>query len=140
MLQSWWVKTLRWSLVPVSVGTILASAFFLGRAVVDWFDTKCAPQNLIGGACVESWHTNAVETGIYAALVFGAFCLTTIPALIAPAWRRFVTTLLLLLVVVGAVGIHFRFGWSDFVLPLCVAVLVAALGCWTIWRKTRVVQ
>ena len=133
------LKLIRWLLVPVSTVAIAAGAVALSRALVGWFDQRCAPENLIGGACVESWHTGAVETGIYAAVILGGFLLATIPALLAPAYRRAVAVLILLLVFAGIAWANFTFGWGDIVLPSIVALAVTALGCLLIWRRQRAV-
>ncbi|NBC23796.1 MAG: hypothetical protein GVY21_10005 [Gammaproteobacteria bacterium] len=131
-------KVVRWLLVPVAAAAIIVLTIMAGRGVVDLIDGRCPPQSMIGGACVEPWHTGAVEAVIYGATGLGVLALVIVPALVAPSLQRSVASAGALLGT-GAVGAFYLLTTWAVVLPLlAVAVAAAALGLWWAWRRSNV--
>ncbi|MCB1686022.1 MAG: hypothetical protein KDI31_16115, partial [Pseudomonadales bacterium] len=78
------ITVLRWLLVPVSLAAVVGGTLFAARSTVDLIDARCPAQSMVAGSCVEPWHTGAIETVIYVALLIAAAGLVVIPTLIAP--------------------------------------------------------
>lgn len=129
------VKVLRWLLTPVAAALWVGGIVVAGRWVVSLADARCASGNMVGGACVEPWHTGVVEGVIYVGLILGAAGLVTLPALIAPALKRSMATLGFLLGA-GLVGtLYFMTRWSDFQMPLLVVLVSGGISVWWMWTR-----
>ena len=130
-------KIVHWLLVPGSAVIIIAGTVFGSRWAVNIADNRCAPENMIGGACVESWHTGLVELAIYAGLVLCALGLTLIPAAIAPSFKRLVSIVGALLTIGSTITAYYFTRWPELIWPVAVATLVcttSVLWVWS-WRK-----
>ena len=138
MLDTWWIKSVRWLLALASIAGIVVGAFYFGQWLVVQFDGSCGEGNVIGGSCVETWHTRAVEIGIYAAVVLGAIGLSIIPAWIAPTLKRSLAVLILVLFSVALLAPYIMLGWADLVLPSLVGILVMIVGTLITMRINRV--
>lgn len=133
------VTVIRWLLVPVSAVAVIAAGMLGARAAVAIADRRCPMESMVGGSCVEPWHTSVVETTIYVAAAVCMAGLVILPALIAPQLQRTVAVLLFL-AAVGCIAAAFVLtGWPDLLRPLLVAVPVGALALWWIWSR-RVAQ
>jgi len=131
-------KIVRWLLVPVAATAVVAVAIVAGRGAVDLIDGRCPPQSMIGGACVEPWHTGAVEAVIYGATGLGVLALVIVPAAVAPGLKRSIAGAGAL-VGTGAVGALYLLTTWPVVLPLlALAGAAAALGLWCTWRRSTV--
>ncbi|HEX7036818.1 MAG TPA: hypothetical protein VF210_13660 [Pseudomonadales bacterium] len=129
------VTGIRWLLVPVSAVAVIAASVVAGRAAVALADRRCPTESLIGGSCVEPWHTSVVEAAIYGAVAVCVAGLVILPARIAPQLQRTVAVLLFL-AAVGCAGAAFVLtGWADLLRPLLVAVPVGALALWWVWSR-----
>ena len=126
---------LRWLLVPVCMGAVAAAAFFGGRWVVSRADARCAPENLIGGACVEPWQTGTIEMVIYGAVVLMGVGLTLLPAALAPALKRSVAVLGGVLALVPLGFIYAVFGWAEVFAPMLVTALAGLAGIGWVWTR-----
>ncbi len=129
------VAIIRWLLVPVCMGAVAGAAFFGGRWVVSLADQRCAPKNLIGGACVEPWQTGTIEMVIYAGVVVMGLGLTLLPAVVAPALKRVVAVLGGLLALVPLGFIYFVFGWAELFAPMIAAALAGLCGIAWVWTR-----
>ncbi|MEQ8858471.1 MAG: hypothetical protein RIC56_07485 [Pseudomonadales bacterium] len=132
-------RILRWMLVPVTAVAVVALAVVGSRWAVSIVDGRCPVDRMVGGACVEPWHTGAVETAIYGGVAFGAFGLVLFPALVAPNLKRTVAVVGLLLGIGGAAGFYLMTRWEVLLAPLAVAAASGALALWRTWtrRATR---
>lgn len=131
------VNFLRWLLVPVSAVAVLVLGAAVGRWFVTQADSRCDSANMIGGACVESWQTGLIENTIYVAVILAALAITLISAAIAPSFKRAVA-LLGALLVPGLLGlVYYRFGWTDFLPPLIVAIVAGAGGFFWVWSRSK---
>ena len=81
-------KVLRWLLTPLAAVSSVVGVIIAGRWTVTLADARCPSQSMIGGACVEPWHTGVVEAVIYVGLVLAAAGLVVLISLIAPALKR----------------------------------------------------
>ena len=129
------VAILRWLLVPVCMGAVAAATFLGGRWVVARADARCAPENLIGGACVEPWQTGTIELVIYVAVIVMALGLTLLPAALAPALKRSVAVLGALLALVPMGFIYYVFGWAEVFPPMLLAALAGLCGIAGVWLR-----
>ena len=81
-----------WFSVPLVFVVVVAAGGFAGEGVVRLLDGRCAPDALVGGACVAPWHTTGIEWVVYVGLfvtVLAAVILPAIPGrptVIRPAW------------------------------------------------------
>jgi len=129
-------RVVRWLLVPVSAVVVVGLAIAGGRGTVTLIDGRCPPQSMVGGACVEPWHTGAVEAVIYTATGIGVLALAIVPALIAPSLKRSVAAAGALLGV-GAVAAFYAVTTWPVVLPLlALAATAGGLGLWWTWRRS----
>ena len=131
-------KIMRWIAVPIALALILAATVGGGQWIVTLVDSGCGPENMIGGACVEPWHTGAVENVIYIAVVIAALAITIIPATIAPDLKRTVAVFGALLLVGLTGSLYYFTRWPEFVFPSVIAALTAIVGIVWIWtRRTK---
>ena len=134
----WLGKILRWLSIPLLMVGLIVIAAFAGAQIIGALDTRCAPANMTGGACVESWHSGAIEWVIYVAVFIAAFLLVFLPAWIAPAGKRIVAVLAAVLVTAAPTSVWLGLGWTDFMLPSLIALVSSGLGGWWVWRREAV--
>ena len=139
MLDTWWMKSFRWLFALVSVGAIVIAAFLFGQWLVVQSTSDCGAANMIAGSCVETWHTQSVETSIYTAVILGAIGLSLVPAWIAPALKRSFAVFILVLFAGFALTAYVMLGWADLAMPLFVGILVMIVGTLITLRIHRVV-
>ena len=134
----WLGKILRWLSIPLLMGGLIVIAVITGERIVSYLDDRCAPANMTGGACVESWHSGAIEWVIYVGVFIAAFLLVFLPAWIAPAGKRIVAALAAVLVTAAPTSVWLGLGWTDFMLPSLIALVSSGLGGWWVWRREAV--
>lgn len=127
----------RWLLVPVSAAMVVAGVIAAARWAVSVAGQRCAAESMVGGACVESWHTSMVEAAIYVGVVLVALGLVMVPSMIAPGFKRAVAALGFLLTVGGIGTIYFLTAWAELLGPLAVAAVMAAAALWWAWSGRR---
>jgi hypothetical protein len=120
------------------MGTLIVVAMFTGERIVSSLDTRCAPANMTGGACVESWHSAAIEWVIYVELFIAAFVLVFLSAWIAPSAKRIIAILAAVLVTAAPTSLWLGLGWTDFMLPSLIVLVSSALGGLWIWRREAI--
>lgn len=130
-------RIIRWLLVPVSATAVVVLAIFGSRWAVTVIDSRCPVDRMVGGACVEPWHTSAVEAAIYAGVGLGALGLTLVPALVAPSLKRTVAVAGFLLGVGAAATLYLTTSWSVLLPPLALAAASGALGVWIMWSRAN---
>ncbi|MGI9327552.1 MAG: hypothetical protein ACR2PZ_20205 [Pseudomonadales bacterium] len=132
------ITVIRWLLVPLSVALVAPATVALGQKVIGLADQRCAPEHLIGGACVESWHTGTVELVIYIGCLILAVGVTLLPASIAPAGKRLVASIGYLLLLGAFVTGYVFTRWPEFFTPAAVAAVAGALAvAWVFVRSRR---
>ena len=131
------VTLLRWLAVPVVVGLVGYLTVRIARWSVTLADAQC--QNMVGGACVESWHTGVVEWAIYIAIVVGLLVMLSLAVWVAPAVKRWVAVVLGVLAV-GVLWAPFILtGWAALMGPALLGSLISILVMVWVWRQqTRV--
>lgn len=136
-------RALRWLLVPISAAAVVAGTIIAGRWAVAIAAGRCAPQNMVGGACVEPWHTSVVETVVYTGVVLAAAGIVVLPAAIAPEFKRTTGAVTFVLGVGGLLAVHVAasnlMGWSELMLPLLLAAATGAAALWWAfsWRVSN---
>lgn len=129
---------LRWLATPIAAVVLMLGSAIAARAVVAAADQRCEQSNMVGGTCIAPWHTDLVENVIYIAIAAAAILVTTVPALIAPRFRRAVSVIGWLLTS-GLVGAAFiATGWQDLRWPLVTSMVAGALGVLFIWKHTGI--
>ena len=129
-------KILRWLGIPVLMAGLGAAGFLTARWAVTQADANCA--DMVGGACVEGWHTDAVEWSIYIGVVLTVLLMTVFCAWLAPAGKRVVAILVGALACVPFVAGYVMTGWADLVFPIGLALAAAIVGIVWIWRTEGV--
>ncbi|MEZ5551012.1 MAG: hypothetical protein R3E82_09010 [Pseudomonadales bacterium] len=129
------ITVLRWLLVPVSLAAVVGGTLFAARSTVDLIDARCPAQSMVAGSCVEPWHTGAIETVIYVALLIAAAGLVVIPTLIAPGIKRVVASVGFLLGGGLVGGLYFMTTWSDLRMPLLIVLVSGGLSLWWMWTR-----
>jgi len=136
-------KAIRWLVVPVAAAAVIVGTFAAGRWAVTIADGRCPPESMVGGACVEPWHTSVVETVIYAGVVLAAIGIVILPAVIAPNFKRTTAAVAFALGVGGLAAMHIAasnvMGWSELIRPLFIAALAGAVSLWWVfsWRLSN---
>ena len=128
---------LRWLCVPVSALILAFIAVGGSRGIVNLADTRCAAENMMGGACVEPWHTGFVELTIYFGIIFAAFTLSLIPSAIAPAFKRTVAVIAGVLPAAGLGTFYYFTQWPQLILPMIVAVTGSTLCITWVWSRSK---
>ena len=126
------VIILRWLAVPVVLAAVAAGCFLAAREAVNIADQRC--EYMVGGACVEGWHTGMIEWTIYISVLVALLLMTTLSAWIAPALKRPIAVLAGLLGVGVLSWGYFMTGWIQLLQPVFVAIVAAALGVLLVWR------
>jgi hypothetical protein len=118
----------RWLLVPCVAVLIVGLTIAGSRWVVGLQNSRCADENLVGGACVEGWQTSVAEWGIYAGVIVVSLSLAWLPGMVAPAFKRTVSVTggLLVPAVLGVVLYMTR--WPDFVSLLLLSLMFGLGG------------
>ncbi len=128
-------RIVRWLLVPVSAAAVVALAIAGSRWAVSLADRHCPIDRMVGGACVEPWHTGVVEAAIYVAIAAGALGLALLPAMVAPNLKRTVAVAGCLLAVGAVLTLYLSTSWRVLLLPLLLAAAGSGLGVWWIWSR-----
>lgn len=127
-------NAIRWLLVPVAAAAMVAGAVIAARWAVSMADGRCPPASMVGGSCVEPWHTTVVELAFYAATVLAAAGVVILPAIVAPRLKRSVAVTAFVLAVGSAIAVHVAayrgLGWSELLTPV---IVVAAIGAAAVW-------
>lgn len=134
-MPHWLEQILRWLAIPLLMGTLILVAAFTGERIVSALDARCSPVNMTGGACVESWHSGAIEWVIYVVLFISAFLLVFLPAWVAPSGKRVVAVLAAVLVTAAPTSLWLGLGWSDFMPPSLIVLVSSILGVF--WVRNR---
>lgn len=129
------ITILRWLLVPVALAGVIGVTVLAARSTVDLIDARCPAQSMVAGSCVEPWHTGAIETVIYIALLVAAAGLVVIPSLIAPAIKRVVASVGFLLGGGLVGGLYLMTAWSDVRMPLLIVLVSGGLSLWWMWTR-----
>lgn len=131
-------QIMRWFMVPVSAVLIVGGLVAAARLIINLVDALCTPENMIGGSCVEPWHTGAVEIAIYSGLILCALGLTLIPPAIAPKFKHTVSIAGAVLLF-GATGVaYYLTRWPELFAPMLVAGIASAIGVY--WMHTRITR
>lgn len=130
-------KVLRWLLVPVTAVAVVAAVVAAGRWGVALADRRCPVESMVGGACVEPWHTSIVEAAIYIGAVAAAAGLVVLPAMVAPHFKRAVGAFGLAALLGGSGYAYSVTGWVQLLWPCVVALPAGALALWWVWSRTR---
>lgn len=127
----------RWFSVPLVFVVVVAAGGFAGEGVVRLLDGRCAPDALVGGACVAPWHTTGIEWVVYVGLFVTVLAAVILPAQIAPAGRIVTAVLCAMVVAAIPLSIWIGAGWNDFRLISVEAILAAAAGVWLVRRTVQ---
>jgi hypothetical protein len=130
-------KGIRWLLVPLSAAAVVVAGIVGARWAVSIVDRRCPVESMVGGACVEPWHTTAVEASIYTAIVLAVLGLVILPSLIAPQLKRTVAVVAFLGAIAAAGAAYFMTAWAEMLLPLVVTVLSGGIGILWVWSRSR---
>lgn len=128
---------IRWLLVPVSAAAVVGACIVAARWAVSLADRRCPIESMVGGACVEPWHTTAVEASIYTAIVLAVPGLVILPSLIAPQLKRAVAVVAFLAAIAVVGAAYFMTAWADMLLPLVVTVISGGMGILWVWIRSR---
>jgi len=134
--NQWLVPTLRWLLVPISVAMIVASIAALARWGVTLTDQQCAVEHMVGGTCVESWHTSVVDYAIYLAVIAIGLGVALVPASIAPSHRLAVAIVCVGLVLAGFLTFYTFTRWPELLLPLLLTAISGGLGSYWVSQRS----
>ncbi len=127
------ISILRWLGVPLAFAAVMGICILLATWAVNVADGNC--ENMVGGACVEGWHTTVVEWATYIGIVVAFIMAPILSSKVAPTLERSTA------VGVGILGngpLWFGYiasGWGDLLLPACLAAGSAIIGIWLVWRR-----
>jgi len=127
------ILILRWLSVPTVFVAVMGICILLATSVVAATEGGC--DNMVGGTCVEGWHTTVVEWSTYIGLAVAFLTAPFLTSKIAPALKR---TTAVSAGVLGNVPIWFGYfasGWGDLLLPACVAALSSIISIWLVCRQ-----
>ena len=124
---------LRWLCVPIAAVALVVASVIGSRSLIAAFDSRCAADNMVGGACVEAWQTALVEWIIYGAVALTVVGLCVGCAAIAPRGKRGVAICAAALSVGFMAVVSYVTGWADLSMPLVIAVVVATLSIFWVW-------
>lgn len=127
-----WVSVLRWLGVPFLMAAIGLVCVLISRWVVSSADNNCT--DMVGGACVEGWHTDVVEWSIYLGLVAAILLMIVLCAWLAPTGKRIVAVVVGVLAIAPVLAGYVMTGWAELVPPVLVAVGSALIGNLFVWR------
>lgn len=128
---------IRWLLVPVAAAAVLSFCTVAARLAVTLADRYCPMPSMVGGSCVEPWHTTIVEVVIYTACALAASGVVLLPALVAPRFARAVAAVTLTGVLIIAGSGYLLLGWAELLMPVfVVAVFGAAALAWVWFRRS----
>lgn len=128
-------RSLRWLLVPVSGAAVVVLCAFAARWSVLIVDGRCPAHSMVGGSCVERWHTTAVEISIFAAVALAALGLVLLPAAVAPGLKRAVAAVGFAIAAGVGGAAYFVTGWADMLVPFMIATTAGAAGLWRVWSR-----
>ena len=127
------IPILRWLSVPIVFAAVMGICILLATWAVSMADGSC--ENMVGGACVEGWHTTFVEWSTYLGIVLAFLAAPILTSKVAPALKR---TTAIGAGILGNAPIWFGYiasGWGDLLLPACLAAISAIIGIWLVWRQ-----
>lgn len=126
---------LRWLAIPAVIAGVVTGCFAIARWATTQIDARC--EAMVGGACVEGWHTGAVEGVIYLAVVVGVALIVLLSSWIAPAGRRAVALVAGLIAIAPGMAGYLMTRWGDLVAPILVSLAIAALCIAWVWLRHR---
>jgi len=106
----------------------------VGYWIVVFASGFCA--DMVGGACVDAWHTSAMEWTIYILVVTGLILIPVLAAWVAPAGRRWVAGVCGLVSTLPFLALYFSTGLFELTLPAVLAVVAAVVGIGLVWRTS----
>lgn len=124
---------LRWLAVPIVVAAVIALSIALASWAVTVADQSCT--SMVGGTCVESWHSDAVEWAVYIAIVLAVLAIPLLSAWLAPAYKKATALIMGLLGATPLLLGYFMTNWQDLLLPSLLGISSALLGIYLVWRR-----
>jgi len=126
------ILILRWLSVPIVFIAVMGICILSAMWVVTLADGRC--ESMVGGACVESWHTTVVEWATYLGIVVACLTAPFLTSKVAPVFKRTTAG------IVGAAGSapvwtgYIATGWGDLLLPACLALVSSLVSLGLVWR------
>jgi hypothetical protein len=128
-------KSIRWMLVPVAAAAVVVFCVVAARAAISLVDQRCPAGSMVGGACVEPWHTTAVEAAIYTGLVVAVLALVILPAMLAPQYKRAVAVVLFVAAVSVTAAAWIMTTWAEMMMLVAVTVLTGGIALGWVWSR-----
>jgi hypothetical protein len=128
---------LRWFFTLISPALLTALVLLLARTASITSNSRCADINLVSNLCVESWHTNVLDTIVYLTVLSLGFGFVLLPAIIAPQFKKIVAVLGFVLVLSLPTYSYYVAGWSDLMLPLVLILVAAGTSVLLVWWKVK---
>lgn len=129
------ITILRWLALPLSLVAVPAAGVLLAFGLVALADGRCV--DMVGGACVEPWHTTAVEWAIAASVAAVLLLMPVAAGRIAPLGKRPVTIVAAVLGVALLGALAVRTGWGGLGTLTGVALVAALVGVTIALRGQR---
>jgi cytochrome bd-type quinol oxidase subunit 2 len=126
---------LRWLAVPLTIAAVAFACIAAAQQGVRAAEARCAA--MVGGSCVEGWHTDVVEWAIYLGLFVGVALIVVLSAWIAPAAKRAVAVIAALIGLAPAVAGYVLTGWPILLPPILLSAITAAACVAWVWRRHR---
>lgn len=126
------ITVVRWVGLPIVFAAVVGGCIMLSSWAVSFADGSC--DSMVGGSCVEGWHSNVVEWSVYLGIVAALLAVTMLLAKIAPSFKRTTATIAGIL---GNAPVWFGYfvtGWDDLLLPVILATLSASFGIMVVWQ------
>ncbi len=127
------LSTLRWLAVPIAVAAVIAMVTALASWAVTLADQSCT--SMVGGTCVESWHSDAVEWAVYLGIILATLAIPLLSAWIAPSYKKAAALIMGLLGAMPLLAGYFMTNWQDLLLPSLLGIGFAILGISLVWRR-----
>ena len=80
------ILILRWLSVPAVFVAVMGICILLATSVVAATEGGC--ENIVGGTCVEGWHTTVVEWSTYVGIAVAFLTAPFLTSKVAPALKR----------------------------------------------------
>lgn len=127
------ISILRWLAVPIVVAAVIALSTALASWAVTVADQSCT--SMVGGTCVESWHSDAVEWAVYLGIILATLAIPLLTAWIAPTYKKAAALLMGLLGAAPLLAGYLMTSWQDLLLPSLLGIGFALLGIYVVWRR-----
>lgn len=127
------LSILRWLAVPIVVAAVIALSTALASWAVTVADQSCT--SMVGGTCVESWHSDAVEWAVYLGIILATLSIPLLSAWIAPTYKKATALIMGLLGAAPLLAGYFMTSWQDLLLPSVLGIGFALLGIYLVWRR-----